>query len=128
MTNPSHETKIVGDAVNALTDLEQALTSSGDDLDTLSRGIVSKADRALQALDQVLTEGSMPGKELKGRGSILNVMNTLSSMVDNPAVQTALAATGCELSDIFRRVHKKLLAKKDPKKVEETLFGRLDKE
>lgn len=125
MTSSSKEiNKLVGDAERALMDLEHKMeSSSGYDIDYFPQGIVLTAINALGALHKMLTPQVVV--QLKGR-SILNVMDKIGSKIDDPAIQTMLGMNAVEFSGIFHTVHKQL-AEKDPKKVEGTLFSRLDK-
>jgi hypothetical protein len=125
MTSSSKEiNKLVGDAEKALMDLENKMeSSSGYDIDYFPQGIVLTAFNALSALNKMLTPQVIV--QLKGR-SILNVMDKLGSKIDDPAIQTMLGKSAVEFSGIFHSVHKQL-SKKDPSKVEGTLFSRLDK-
>ena len=125
MTSSSKEiNKLVGDAERALEDLENKMESSaGLDVDYFPQGIVLTAINALDALNSMLTPQIVV--QLKGR-SILNVMDKIGSKIDDPAIQTMLGKSAVEFSGIFRTVHKQL-GQKDLKKVEGTLFSRLDK-
>jgi hypothetical protein len=126
MTSSSKEiNKAMGDAVTALTDLEERLTSSDYEADYIPRETVVKANTALRVLDKMLS--LTPVKDLQGRGSILTVMDKIGPKLDDPATQTMLGTSAVEFSGIFHSVHNRL-TQKDSKKVEGTLFGRLDKE
>lgn len=125
MTSSSKEiNKLVGDAERALADLENKMeSSSGYDIDYFPQGIVLTAFNALSDLNKMLTPQVIV--QLKGR-SILNVMDKLGSKIDDPVIQTMLGTSAVEFSGIFHAVHTQL-SKKDPNKVEGTLFSRLDK-
>ena len=127
-SSPKEANKLVGDVVDTLTVLERAITSSSNaDFDYLPSETTMKAYNALRALDQVLLAGKEGARELKGRGSVLNVMDKIGPKLDDPSIQTMLGTMAVEFSGIFHTVHNSL-TQKDPKKVEGTLFGQLDKE
>lgn len=125
-SSPEKINKAMGDAEKALSDLDRAFSSFSEEVDYLPRETVIKANNALQSLNQMLITGAFPVKELRGRGSILNVMDKLGPKLDDPATQTMLGTQAVEFSGIFHSVHNRL-AQKDPKKVESTLFGHMDK-
>ena len=125
MTSSSKEiNKLVGEAERALVDLENKMeSSSGYDVDYFPQNVVRTAISALTDLNKMLTPEVIV--QLKGR-SILNVLDKIGSKIDDPSIQTMLGTSAVEFSGIFHTVHKQL-AQKDPKKVEGTLFSRLDK-
>ena len=98
-------------------------SSSGYDVDYFPQNVVRTAISALTDLNKMLTPEVIV--QLKGR-SILNVLDKIGSKIDDPSIQTMLGTSAVEFSGIFHTVHKQL-AQKDPKKVEGTLFSRLDK-
>lgn len=124
MTSSSKEiNKLVGEAERALVDLETKIeSSSGYDVDYFPQSVVRTAIGALSALNKMLTPEVIV--QLKGR-SILNVMAKIGSKIDDPSIQTMLGTSAVEFSGIFHTVHRQLV-QKDPKKVEGTLFSRLD--
>jgi len=124
----SQETnKVVGEAVEALSKLERAFEWASDyDADLLPRETVSKANTALAVLDQMLTNGQVPAKDLKGR-EILNLIGVISEALNDSGTQKMLGTAAGEFSKTFRSVQKKLTPR-DLKRVESTLFKQLDKE
>ena len=112
---------VVRDAVDALTALKRALTSSsGYDIDYLPREPVVKAIEALTALSLALEEKRLSVMEVKGL--VLNIMDEMKGLLDEASTQKLLGAQADELSTPFRSVHRRI-SQKDLKSVESRLFG-----
>jgi hypothetical protein len=127
MSNPAYEiNKALEEAFTSLTKLDQALTSSrGSDVDYVPNATTQKAYSALENLNKMLkTQGE--GKELRGRGNVLDVMEKLGPKLDSPSIQTVLGSMAVDFSNMLRTVQN-VLREKDTKRVEGTGFESLKK-
>ena len=127
MSNPAYEiNKALEEAITSLNQLDRALTySRGSDIDFVPNETTQKAYAALANLNRILqSEGD--GKELRGRGTVLDVMQKLGPKLDSPSVQTILGSMAVDFSNMLRTVQK-VLKEKDTKKVEGTGFESLKK-
>lgn len=126
MDSPSREiNKMLGEVENSLAALDRAFRTAEDEVDYVPTETTLKAYNALAALNSALVTKKVDVSDLKGRSSVLSAMERLAQKLDDPSVQTMLGTESVEFSGIFRQVLK-VLKQKDPKKVESTLFKRLD--
>ena len=128
MTSSSREiNRAMQDAEDSLEVLARALKSSSEEeVEYVPHNVATNAYNAVSALNQIISSGKEDVKTLKGRGSVLNVMDQIGPKLDDPALQTMLGTMATQFVHVFRSLHQ-TLGHKDPKKVEGTLFGRLEK-